>query len=79
MLGLMKEYNKLLERYKKAEKYFADETISIEDKQKQNENIIDLHRQIISVITRITGRGYIMTDEETEIGFRQIEFLDKGE
>jgi hypothetical protein len=71
----MKEYNRLITRFRGAEKYFADSEIHMEEKEIHIPSLRSLVNELDSVINKIADMGYTMTDEEIDKGFRQIEVL----
>jgi hypothetical protein len=75
-LELMKQYNKLIESWKRAEEYFAREDIDIETKQGRATDCHILSNQIDGMITKLGEFGYQMTTEEILEGFRQVKFLE---
>ena len=77
MLRMMKEYNKLIKRWKDAEQYSRDVTVEAYEKAKYSDKLIQLHDDVIRVGKQIVEAGYEISEEEFEHGFRQIDFLYK--
>lgn len=70
MQTLKEEYNKLLEREKKAAQYLDDNTKPIAEREKwipQYKNIID---RLGAIIDELRQLGYKMTDNEIIEGFK---------
>lgn len=75
MLDLMKAYNVLVERFKKAVLFYEDMTIPFEEKEKQNARLKELMAAMDSLNNEIFKQGYETTQEERLEGFRQVKFL----
>jgi len=60
------EYNKLLDRFYKAEKYFESEDIPYEEKEKQLEN----YQAILNGLNTLLGKIKIFTTNEVLGGFK---------
>ena len=79
MLELMKQYNILIERWNKAEAYFANETITVQEKETHNEELTTLHDRLVATQEEIVRNGYEMSKDEVARGFRQIKFIIDSE
>lgn len=66
----MKEYNRLIARFNKAEVYFNDEKIPLEDKWKQENNVVALINNISLILIEIKATGYKISDDEILNGFK---------
>lgn len=70
ILKLMKDYNKLVKRYKDAEVYFKREDITLVDRIKQSDNIVALVREMVLTATELNKLLVCkMSREEIEHGF----------
>lgn len=76
LLQLMKQYNKLIESYQRADTYFASQDVPLEEKQTRGGDIIKLFKKIDTTSKEIASHGYIMTSEENLQGFRQVKYLN---
>lgn len=74
-LELMKQYNKLIDSWNRAEEYFARDDIDLATKQSRANDCHILANQIDGMINKLGDFGYKMTDEEILKGFRQVKFL----
>lgn len=75
MLDLMKAYNVLVERFKKAILFYEDMSVPFEVKEQQNQRLNELMSAMDRLNNEIVKRGYETTQEERLEGFRQVKFL----
>jgi putative methionine-R-sulfoxide reductase with GAF domain len=71
-MKLMKQYNELVTRYKKAEKYFADVDVNTDDKIEQADNIKALINKMDITSKQIELTGYYMKEHEYLNGFLEV-------
>lgn len=76
MIELMKAYNVLVERFKKAILFYEDMNVAFEEKEKQNQRLKELMAAMDSLNNEIFNQGYETTQEERLEGFRQVKFLN---
>lgn len=83
LIELMKKYNKLVERYEKAENYMdcynlkgAELYKAIVEREKHIPDLKKLVDEMDSIAKEIQAQGYIMSDGEKVEGFRQIKYIE---
>lgn len=76
LLETMKQYNKVIASWNRAEEFFAREDITLEEKQSRADDCKLLINHLNGLIIKVRNMGYNMTDEEIMQGFRQVEALN---
>ena len=71
---LMRHYNKLIQRFQKAEEFFASD-IPLKEKLKFETQTTTLVTDITITANKIKQLGYLISNDEYLNGFRQIELI----
>jgi flagellin-specific chaperone FliS len=69
MLELKIAYNKLIERFNKAEEYMESETVKVTDKKKWLAQFVDLIWDLNDTLNQIRDSGHTITKLEIQNGF----------
>lgn len=64
-------YNKLVQRYKKAEKYLDNNSIPIPDREKHIPEFQKIIKAMDSLMKQLKSTGYEMTSHEILNGFKE--------
>lgn len=70
MEDLKKQYNKELERYKKAQVYFENARTPLETRLQYIGNLTEIIKKLELIIARFALNNYMLTEDEIENGFK---------